>query len=130
MRRPQTEKNMNQFEQSRETRSEFAPNTRFAMNLAPAAPFRGDREADLDQLKGRLLQQAIEEATDSDLYAPLRRAANEAAALAWATWYPLLVFPALFEEKALTAVRQAAHQAEIRQRSRGLAGNWKERGLE
>jgi len=43
----------------------------------------------------------------------LRRAANEAAALAWVTTFPLLVFPVLFEEKTALAVRQAARQARI-----------------
>jgi len=43
----------------------------------------------------------------------LRHAANEAAALAWAALYPLLVFPVLFEEKTATAVRHAERQARI-----------------
>jgi hypothetical protein len=43
----------------------------------------------------------------------LRRAANEAAALAWASIYPLLVFPVLFEEKTQAALRQAERQARI-----------------
>jgi hypothetical protein len=54
------------------------------------------------------------------LNAPLRRAANEAAALAWVTFYPLLVFPVLFEEKTAVAVRQAQRQARIYANSREL----------
>ena len=49
-----------------------------------------------------------------------RRAANEAAALAWITAYPLLVFPALFDEKADMAISRAERQEEIRERSREL----------
>jgi hypothetical protein len=56
----------------------------------------------------------------ADMNARLRRAANDAAALAWTTNVPLLVFPALFEEKAQLAFRQAARQECIRERSREL----------
>ena len=37
----------------------------------------------------------------------LRGVANEAAALAWVTSYPLLVFPGLFQEKAEIAIARA-----------------------
>jgi hypothetical protein len=50
----------------------------------------------------------------------LRRAANDAAALAWATLYPLLVFPVLFEEQTRAALRQAERQARIFESSREL----------
>ncbi len=58
--------------------------------------------------------------TSPDLTAPLRRAANEAAALAWLTPYALLVFPTLLEEKAQAARHQTLRQAGIRRRSRNL----------
>ena len=50
----------------------------------------------------------------------MRSAANEAAALAWVTPYPLLVFPTLFEEKAAFAVKLAEKQEEVLDRSREL----------
>ena len=50
----------------------------------------------------------------------MRRAANEAAALAWVTFYPLLVFPVLFEEKTAAAVRQVERQTRIYADSREL----------
>ena len=60
-------------------------------------------------------------ATDSSaLSRALRRAANDAAALAWVTAYPLLVFPALLEEKVRAALRQYGRQAGIRRRSANL----------
>src|SRR5882672_6253011 len=99
MRRNQREC-MKRFEQKQRINNRFGARTRFAVVPKPAAPFRGAPEAELEQLKERLLQEAIEQSVDPEFNAPLRRAANEAAALAWATWYPLLVFPALFEEKA------------------------------
>ena len=55
-----------------------------------------------------------------ELNAPLRRAANDAAALAWATVFPLLVFPVLFEEKTEAALRRAERQARIFVNSREL----------
>ena len=86
-------------------------------------PFRGTLECELDQLKARLLRQVLEQAGDPELNAPLRRAANEAASLAWFTPFPLLVFPLLLDEKAQEVQRQAARQREIRQRSAGSAQN-------
>ena len=100
-------------------KTQFAPPTRFAVVPAPPAPFRALDETELERLKGRLLQQALQQA-EPELAASLRRAANEAAALAWATWYPLLLFPTLFAEKAEIATRQTARQALVRKRSR----NW------
>ena len=98
----------------------FAPETRFDVTPVPAAPFRGAVEAQLDRLKDGLLLQLLNEATAPELNAPLRRAANEAAALAWLTPFPLLLFPTLLEEKAQTARKQVAKQARVRRRSRTL----------
>ena len=95
----------------------FAPGTRFK---APDVSFRVAQEADLEQLKQRLLRQLLGENTSPDLTAPLRRAANEAAALAWPTPCALLVFPTLLEEKAQAARHQTLRQAGIRRRSRNL----------
>ena len=101
-------------------RAEFGPETRFAVPPVPGVPFRAALETEFDRLKNRLLDRTIDEAERPELNAPLRRAANEAAALAWVTFYPLLVFPALFEEKSRAAVRQAARQARIYADSREL----------
>jgi hypothetical protein len=95
----------------------FGPETRFEVRPAPPAPFRATRETVLDQLKDRLLLRELDELTDPGFNGYVRRAANEAAALAWVTPYPLLVFPTLFEEKARTALRQAERQNSVRQRS-------------
>lgn len=101
-------------------KTRFAPETRFDVTPVPAAPFRGVVETQLDRLKDGLLLRLLNEATEPALNTPLRRAANEAAALAWLTPFPLLLFPALLEEKAQTARKQAAKQAQVRQRSRAL----------
>ena len=98
----------------------FAPETRFELRPAPPAPFRANLESNFEQLKNRLLAERLADDEAAELNAPLRRAANEAAALAWVTRYPLLVFPALFEEKTAAAVRQAERQARIYADSREL----------
>jgi hypothetical protein len=99
---------------------EFAPETAFAVRTATAAPFRAALETDFERLKGRLLADRLGEIERPELNAVVRRAANEAAALAWVTFHPLLVFPALFEEKTAKALRHAERQAHIFASSREL----------
>jgi hypothetical protein len=52
----------------------------------------------LHQLKQRLLRAALESTPDTQLFKKLCGAANQAAEQAWATPYPQLVLPCLFEE--------------------------------
>ena len=92
--------------------AEFAPETRFEVRANPPAPFRAIQETEFERLKYKLLAEQLLAATP-ELNAPLRRAANDAAAIAWATVFPLLVFPALFEEKTAAAVLRAERQARI-----------------
>jgi hypothetical protein len=91
----------------------FGPETRFEVRPVPPAPFRATQETEFERLKGRLLARQLAGAPAPELTPPLRRAANEAAALAWATVFPLLVFPVLFEEKTQAALRQAERQARV-----------------
>jgi hypothetical protein len=100
--------------------ADFAPEVRFEVAAGPPAPFRAKQDAALERLKKQLLEERRGEAWDSRLRSALRRAANDAAALAWVTPYPLLVFPALFDEKAAAAVHQAQRQNHVRARSREL----------
>ena len=95
----------------------FGPDTRFEVRAAPAAPFRAFQETEFERLKNRLLREVLNGLTAPGLNINVRRAANEAAALAWVTPFPLLVFPALFEEKAEIAMLQAERQASVFQRS-------------
>ena len=97
----------------------FGPATRFEVTPAPAAPFRGTQETELERLKAKLLGELLD-ATDADLYAPYRRAANEAAAVAWTTYFPLLVFPELLDEKAREARDQHQYQQAVLARSRRI----------
>lgn len=98
----------------------FGPETRFEVKPAPPAPFRAAHENEFERLKGRLLAERLDGVWDARLNSHVRWAANEAAALAWVTPYPLLVFPTLFEEKAAAALSRAERQAEIIGRSREL----------
>jgi hypothetical protein len=98
---------------------QFAPE-RFARRPVPPAPFRATQDDEFERLKIKLLARQLAEAAAPELNAPLRCAANEAAALAWNTFFPLLVFPALFEEKTEAAVCQARRQARIYANSREL----------
>ena len=99
----------------------FAPETRFELRATPPAPFRATQETEFERLKDLLLAQQLASAPAPGLSPLLRRAANEAAALAWVTQFPLLVFPALFEEKMAVAVRQAKQQARIYANSQLIA---------
>jgi len=100
--------------------TEFGPETRFELRPNPAAPFRATQENEFERLKNKLLAQQLLDAAP-ELNAPLRRAANDAAALAWATVFPLLVFPVLFEEKTDAAVLRAGRQARIYANSQLIA---------
>ncbi|MFO1488084.1 MAG: hypothetical protein U1F65_06380 [Verrucomicrobiota bacterium] len=109
---------MNENQQKLTTR--FYPETRFEVPPVPVATFRAEQDTELEQLKNRLLRQTLQDLTAVDANGFVRRAANEAAALAWETRVPLLVFPGLFEEKTRTVLRQVERQQSIRRRSREL----------
>ena len=96
------------------------PKTRFDVVPVAPVPFRGTRETELEQFKNRLLRSALREAMVAELYAPLRRAASEAAAVAWMTPFPLLFLPVLFEEKIAGARRQFERARSVRTRSRKI----------
>ncbi|HEY5297562.1 MAG TPA: hypothetical protein VIK59_06535 [Verrucomicrobiae bacterium] len=94
----------------------FEAETRFELRPNPV----GARETEFEQLKNKLLAGQLAEIPAPELNAALQRAANEAAALAWTTIFPLLAFPLLFEEKTAVALRQAQRQSRIFENSRDL----------
>ncbi len=83
--------------------TEFAPETSFEVRPSVGGSFGAPRETDLERLKERLLGERLAAVRETECNRQVRRAANEAAALALVTGYPLLVFPVLFEEKVLSA---------------------------
>ena len=101
--------------------TEFGPNTRFALPIGTTTlAYRSAMEVELDRLKERLLAAELARTTNLEVNVLLRRAANDAVALVWLTPFPLLLLPALFEEKARVARRAAGRQALIRERSSEL----------
>ena len=100
--------------------AKFGPETRFEVKPVPPAPFRATQETELERLKNRLLVGVLNDLDGTGASPYVRRAANEAAALAWVTPYPLLTFPGLFEEKVQTALRYAEHRAAVLERSAEL----------
>jgi hypothetical protein len=97
--------------------TKFGPDTEFELRPVVPVPFRANQETELERLKKRLLREALFDLAVPELNSYVRRAANEAAALAWMTPFPLLVFPTLFREKVDAALIQAERQASVRQRS-------------
>ena len=77
----------------------FGPETRFRVTPVPNVPLWVTREQRFELLKERLLRECLDQMPEPEANSQIRRAANEAAAVALVTCYPLLVFPTLFEEK-------------------------------
>ncbi len=100
----------------------FGPETGFEVRPSPAWLARKEQEKKLESLKSRLLEDSMADVWEPEMRRFLSSSANEAAAMAWLTGYPLLVFPGLFEEKAASTLRRMERQVEIRQRSRELLG--------
>jgi|SRR5437899_9115388 len=74
---------------------------------------------ELEQFKQCLLGEHGR-ARDLHVHSWLNRAADEAASIAWATPYPLLVLPVLLEEKIEDARRKVELQKAIYERSQPI----------
>ena len=72
---------------------------------------------ELERLKNCLLYEHTRAVSDAKVHSWLKRGAEEAASIAWATSYPLLVFPILLDEKLSEARRKAEVQESIYARS-------------
>lgn len=105
----------------RPIQAKFSRETRFEVCPIISAPFRGPVEWRLEQLKSTLLRPVLNGMRNPELQSKLCWAANEAASLAWMTPIPLLVFPALFEEKVGSARDQWMKQQRIRRLPQPLA---------
>jgi len=80
-------------------------------------PCRGAGEEQLERLKEQLLAPLLASVTNAALVRELRWVANEAAALAWLTACPVLVLPALLEEKVRAACRRWERQQNLWRRN-------------
>src|SRR6266446_10232539 len=105
--------------ESHDIAAEFDPASRLGLSPVSARRLQASVSAALEELKQRLLLETAMARSDSSTLSCLRRAAEEAASLAWTTPFPLLVLPELFAEKAVEACVQSQRQYDIRQR--GLA---------
>ena len=75
---------------------------------------------ELERLTHCLLSKQLSVSTDPQAQHWMKRAADEAASIAWATTYPLLVLPVLLEEKLSVARRKAELQRSIYLRSQAI----------
>ncbi|HTR43529.1 MAG TPA: hypothetical protein VMH87_18100 [Pseudomonadales bacterium] len=91
-------------------KTDFSTDTRFELRPTP------DK---FERQKNKLLAIRMQQA-GAKWEEPMRDAANEAAAIAWTTTVPSLVFPELFEEKFAAAVTQIQRQERILKKSREL----------
>ena len=92
---------------------------RFEPNPLLLTSRRRALEAQLEQLKERLLEPILNSVESAALAQELRRVANEAAALAWFTVCPILVLPTLLQEKVRSALEWWERQESIRHRGTG-----------
>lgn len=86
-------------------------------SVRPRGLTRAEQRAMLSELKERLLRAHLARAGSETVWSRVRWAAEEAASLAWASPFPLLVLPELVEEKVARAREQAARQERIRRRT-------------
>jgi len=100
----------------------FAWETLFEVTPAATASFRAILETQFERLQNQLLKDLLNRTVDPDLNLLYRHASTEAAAVATATGYPLLVLPVLFEEKAEAARHYAERQAIILKRTSETSG--------
>jgi hypothetical protein len=72
----------------------------------------------MSELKNRLLDGLVADERDEFVRSSVRLAVEDAASLAWASPYPLLLLPELLNEKVSEARQRAARQRRIQDRSR------------
>ena len=77
-------------------------------------------DLELQRLRSSLLAEYQQTVSGQPIETRLDLAANEAASIAWATTYPLLVFPLLLQEKVQEAERKARVQRGIYRRSQRI----------
>lgn len=98
----------------------FGPPIRFRMKPASGRLGRSGQTEEFERLKERLLSEELNKVTTTKAGPALRRAALDAAAVAWTTPYPLLVLPELLREKAATAHAYVDRQETVLRRSQIL----------
>jgi isopentenyl diphosphate isomerase/L-lactate dehydrogenase-like FMN-dependent dehydrogenase len=103
---------MNTNNNTNKVPTRFGRQTRFRLKPRVLSAI-DETQAQFELLRTRLVQPLLTETTDVILRRQLRLAANEAAAVAWTTPFPLLVLPVLLEEKSEEAQQYSRRQAEV-----------------
>ncbi len=101
----------------RRVRPAFGRETRFSVR--PRFDSHARQRA-LEGLKARLLEPLLDTTDNRFLGRQLELAANEAAAVAWTTSFPLLTFPLLFEEKSAGVYQYVARQEAVHEATQAL----------
>jgi hypothetical protein len=101
----------------RQVPTRFSRAKRFAVEPKFAPVNRAAEQSEFESLKARVLRPVLAETINPELQRYLRLAANEAAALAWTTPFPLLFLPGLLEEKASEAHEYFARQHLVQEAS-------------
>lgn len=107
-------------EKLRRVKPRFRGETRFELTPRFDLLTEDSTQRAFEQLKARLLNPVLNHASDPTLRHQLRLAANEAAAVAWTTPYPLLVLPMLLEEKADRVHSYTRRQEQVEQSTHQL----------
>ena len=110
---------MNTNNRSNRVPTRFSRKTRF--ELQPRFGTLDLTRNRFEQLKALLLDPVLTQTPNDVLRRQLTLAANEAAAIAWTTPFPLLVLPELLQEKAAEVHRYAEHQEQVQATSEFLA---------
>ncbi len=104
----------------RKIKARFKAPTRFRVKPVVTDPASDVQAAAFTRLKDRIVRQLLEQTPVTDQAEFLRQIVGEAEALAWATTFPVLFFPALVEEKTATARAWVERQDKIRVRSQAF----------
>lgn len=102
----------------RRVQASFGRETRFG--VCPRFDTHARQRA-VERLKSRLLEPLLDTAESAPLRRHLELAANEAAAVAWTTSFPLLTFPVLFEEKSAEVYQYTARQEAVHEATEAMA---------
>jgi hypothetical protein len=98
----------------------FDSEVRFELTPRLETRARDSTLDEFEQLKARLLKPVLSKTPDVGLRRQLRLAANEAAALAWTTPFPLLLLPELIREKTSAVHEYAVRQEQVQHASEEL----------
>ena len=102
-------------EEYKRIEARFGPEASFELRPISVTPFRAVLADRFEALRTELLVDYLKRLWDPKLNSEVRRAANEAAALAHLTAYPVLVYPILFEEKVKEAVQEYTAPKRVRE---------------